>query len=157
MPRVIHFEIYTDDPEAVQPFYRDVFGWTFRKFDGPMEYWLVRTGDDRDPGIDGGLTRPRPGQSRGTLNTIAVESLDQSIRKVKQSGGKVCVRRWRFQRSDGWSTRRIRKVMFLGLSSLMRTRSRQDHLRSYRDESAANLGCAALRETVLFVRATSAQ
>ena len=34
MQRVIHFEIYTDDPEAVQPFYEDVFGWKFEKFEG---------------------------------------------------------------------------------------------------------------------------
>ena len=27
MNRVTHFEIYTDDPEAVQPFYQDLFGW----------------------------------------------------------------------------------------------------------------------------------
>jgi predicted enzyme related to lactoylglutathione lyase len=34
MPRVNYFEIYTDDPVAVQPCYRDVFGWTFQKFQG---------------------------------------------------------------------------------------------------------------------------
>ena len=28
MRRVVHFEIYTDDPEAVQPFYGQVFGFT---------------------------------------------------------------------------------------------------------------------------------
>src|SRR5207253_2810813 len=89
MNRVTHFEIYTDDPEAVQPFYRDVFGWKFQKFeDGPMEYWLVTTGDDKEPGINGGLTRPREGQSPGTLNTVAVASLDQTIRKIEQRGGK---------------------------------------------------------------------
>jgi predicted enzyme related to lactoylglutathione lyase len=33
MKRVVHFEIYTADPEAVQPFYREVFGWDFKKFD----------------------------------------------------------------------------------------------------------------------------
>ena len=39
MPRVVHFEIYTDDPEAVRPFYQDVFGWKFKKFEGsPIEY-----------------------------------------------------------------------------------------------------------------------
>ena len=38
MNRVTHFEIYTEDPEAVQPFYQEVFGWTFQKFDGgPIE------------------------------------------------------------------------------------------------------------------------
>jgi predicted enzyme related to lactoylglutathione lyase len=25
MNRITHFEIYTDDPQAVQPFYQDVF------------------------------------------------------------------------------------------------------------------------------------
>ncbi len=47
MNRITHFEIYTDDPEAVRPFYQDVFGWKFNKFDGPMEYWLVTTGSDK--------------------------------------------------------------------------------------------------------------
>jgi len=92
MNRVNHFEIYTDDPEAVQPFYREVFGWEFRKFEGgPMEYWLVTTGNDKDPGINGGITRPREGQSPGTINTIPVGSLVQTIEKVQKGGGKICV------------------------------------------------------------------
>ena len=79
MNRVTHFEIYTEDPETVLPFYQDVFGWKFQKFEGgPIEYWLVTTGDDKEPGINGGMTRPREGQSPGTLNTVAVKSLDQT-------------------------------------------------------------------------------
>jgi len=39
MPRVVHFEIYTDNPASVQPFYQKVFGWKFQKFEGgPLEY-----------------------------------------------------------------------------------------------------------------------
>jgi predicted enzyme related to lactoylglutathione lyase len=92
MNRVTHFEIYTEDPEAVQPFYQGVFGWKFQKFEGgPMEYWLVTTGDNKDPGINGGITRPRQGQSHGTLNTIGVASLDESVKKIEQLGGKICV------------------------------------------------------------------
>ncbi len=102
MNRVTHFEIYTDNPKAVEPFYAHVFGWKFQKFEGgPIEYWLVTTGNDKDwlvttgndkePGINGGITRPREGQNPGTLNTIAVESLDQTIKKIEQSGGKICV------------------------------------------------------------------
>ena len=92
MPRVVHFEIYTDDPEAVRPFYEKVFGWKVKKFEGsPIEYWLVTTGDDKEPGINGGLARPREGQSPGTLNTIAVASLEESIRKLEEHGGKICV------------------------------------------------------------------
>ena len=56
-----------------------------------MEYWLVMTGHDKEPGIDGGLSRPREGQAPGTLNTVAVKSLDQTIKKIEQRGGKTCV------------------------------------------------------------------
>ena len=91
MPRVVHFEIYTEDPEVVRPFYQDVFGWKFEKFGGPLDYWLVTTGDEKEPGINGGLARPRESQSPGTLNTIGVPSLDQSIKKIEQRGGKICV------------------------------------------------------------------
>jgi predicted enzyme related to lactoylglutathione lyase len=37
------------------------------------------------------MTRPRQGQSPGTINTIAVKSLDQTIKKIEQRGGKICV------------------------------------------------------------------
>jgi uncharacterized protein len=92
MNRVTHFEIYTTNPEAVQPFYQGVFGWQFKKFEGgPIEYWLVTTGEDKGPGINGGITRPREGQSPGTINTVAVKSLDQTMEKVEQAGGRICV------------------------------------------------------------------
>lgn len=91
MKRVIHFEIYTDDLKTVQPFYQDVFGWTFKQFDGPFEYWLVTTGDDKEAGINGGMMRPREGQSPGTINTIAVPSLDETIKKIQERGGSICV------------------------------------------------------------------
>jgi catechol 2,3-dioxygenase-like lactoylglutathione lyase family enzyme len=55
MPRVVHFEIYADDPEAVCPFYEDVFGWQIKKWNGPQEYWLVTTGGEGEPGINGGM------------------------------------------------------------------------------------------------------
>ena len=92
MSRVNHFEIYTDNPEAVQPFYREICGWKFQKFEGgPMEYWLITTGPDDQAGINGGMTRPREGQSPGTLNTIAVTSLDQTISRIEHRGGRICV------------------------------------------------------------------
>ena len=47
MPRISHFDIPADDPKRAQKFYQDVFGWKFDKWDGPMEYWMVKTGDDK--------------------------------------------------------------------------------------------------------------
>jgi len=91
MNRVVHFEIYTNDRETVQPFYEAVFGWKFNNIGGPLDYTLITTGDEKEPGINGGLARPREGQSPGTLNTIAVSSLEQTIKKIEERGGKVCV------------------------------------------------------------------
>jgi uncharacterized protein len=92
MNRVTHFEIYTNDPAAVQPFYRDVFGWKFQKFEGgPIEYWLVSTGDEGEPGINGGIAHPREGEGPGTINTVVVASLDQTLDKIEKRGGKICV------------------------------------------------------------------
>ena len=45
---------------AIQ-FYQTLFGWKFQKWDGPMPYWLISTGEG-EPGINGGLMpRHHPG------------------------------------------------------------------------------------------------
>ena len=41
MPRPIHFEIHSAEPERAIQFYRELFGWTFTKWDGPWPYWLI--------------------------------------------------------------------------------------------------------------------
>jgi len=88
MPRPIHFEIPADQPERAVTFYQKLFGWQFQKWEGPMPYWLVRTGDG--PGIDGGLMpRAQPGQ--GTVNTIDVPSCDEFVRKAETAGGTVAL------------------------------------------------------------------
>lgn len=87
MPRPVHFEIPADDPARAVSFYGDVFGWTFTKWEGPMEYWLVSTGEG-GPGIDGGLMkRPHPGYP--VVNTIDVPSVDDFLKKIESKGGKV--------------------------------------------------------------------
>lgn len=101
MPRVIHFEMYADDPEKVREFYEDVFEWKFKKWEGPQEYWNVVTGAAGEPGINGGLVRRREGLDARTVNTIAVSSLDQCIEKIQQRGGKITVPRMAIQ-GVGW-------------------------------------------------------
>ncbi len=88
MPRISHFDIPSDDPQRAQKFYQDVFGWEFGKWEGPMEYWIVKTGEDNEPGINGGLTRRMPGQI-GMTNTITVNSIDEYIKKIQTKGGKI--------------------------------------------------------------------
>ena len=85
MSRVIHFEIPAADPERAAAFYKKAFGWKIEKWPGPMEYWMVNTGENGAPGINGGLMRK--GDVTTTTNTIGVDSVDQAISVVTKAGG----------------------------------------------------------------------
>ena len=88
MARVVHFDISAENPEELRKFYETVFGWKFDKWDGPMEYWMISTGPQDEPGIDGGLSK-REGPDAQVTNTIEVESIDQTLEKIVKSGGKI--------------------------------------------------------------------
>lgn len=75
------------DPARAVKFFTNVFGWKFEKWDGPFEYWMVTTGADSEPGINGGLSK-REGNSQNA-NTIGVPSVDEYVKKVAAAGGKV--------------------------------------------------------------------
>lgn len=90
MPRICHFELPANDPERAVKFYSDVFGWKFQKWDGPMEYWMITTGDDKEPGINGGMMR-RENPQQPPTNVIAVTDIDASIAKVASAGGTITV------------------------------------------------------------------
>ena len=90
MPRPIHFEISADNPDRAIAFYEAVFGWKFTKWEGPMPYWLITTGAEGEPGINGGLLpRQHPGQP--CVNTIGVADVDASVAAVERSGGGIAV------------------------------------------------------------------
>ena len=90
MPRPVHFDITAEDPDRAVAFYEQVFGWKFTHWGGggPMDYWLIETGDTQ-PGIDGGLSRRPEGDAPATINTIDVASLDDAMAAVKQAGGEI--------------------------------------------------------------------
>jgi uncharacterized protein len=90
MSRVIHFEIPADDLERAAIFYRKAFGWKIEKWPGPMEYWMVTTGTDGTPGINGGLMR-KQAPTVATTNTIGVDSVDAAVTAVQNAGGKLVV------------------------------------------------------------------
>jgi uncharacterized protein len=87
--RVVHFEIPCDDPQKTMDFFKKVFGWSFEQF-GSENYWMVVTGPETTPGINGGLMkRQNPGQP--VANSIQVEDLDQCLVEITQAGGTVVV------------------------------------------------------------------
>ena len=87
MPRVVHFEIPSDDPQRAVKFYQEAFGWEIGTWGGPGEYFLATTGPDSEPGINGAIMR-REGQT-GVVNTIGVGSYEEAVEKVLKAGGKV--------------------------------------------------------------------
>ncbi len=97
MNRVVHFELPADNPERAVEFYKKSFGWQIQKWPGPQDYWLVTTGADGDPGINGGiLRRQHPGA--GTCNTVSVASVDDAVATITKNGGKVALAKM----ADSW-------------------------------------------------------
>lgn len=105
--RVVHFEIHAADPERAAAFYRQLFGWEITSWEGPVEYWMVRTGAPDQPGIDGGLMRrrgsgPVDGQAVNSyVCTVDVSDLDGTLRRVTDLGGTVAVAKMPIP-SVGW-------------------------------------------------------
>jgi predicted enzyme related to lactoylglutathione lyase len=97
VPRVIHFEIHAEDPRRAIKFYETVFGWTFHRWPGAAEYWLVTTGPKDQPGIDGGLIlrrgeAPAEGQPiNAFVCTLDVTGVDPIVESVVSAGGAVAV------------------------------------------------------------------
>ena len=97
MSRVVHFEIHAENPERAARFYAAVFGWTIRKWDGPVDYWLVTTGPPEQRGIDGGLLLRRgPAPAEGQpvnayVCTVGVASVDDAVAAVTANGGRVAL------------------------------------------------------------------
>lgn len=90
MPRPIHFEIPAENPQRAINFYSTVFGWKFEKWAGPMDYWLIKTGQPGEPGIDGGMM-PRRDPQQPCVNTIGIANLDDVLKTVDANGGQCVV------------------------------------------------------------------
>jgi uncharacterized protein len=95
---IVHFEIPADQPERATKFYRELFGWDIKKYEGSaaggMDYWMVQTvptdaeGRPTRPGVNGGLM-PRMFPGQAPVNYISVDDVDQFVRKAERLGAKV--------------------------------------------------------------------
>jgi predicted enzyme related to lactoylglutathione lyase len=90
MPRIVHFELAVDDFDRAIKFYKSVFEWKIEKWEGPMEYYLITTGKEKEPGIDGAL-QPRKEAPQRTINIVGVDDIDGYLGKIEKAGGKITV------------------------------------------------------------------
>ena len=93
MPTIVHFDFPADDIKRAQSFYGSLFGWTFEKYGGPMEYYQITTAAlDGSPGVGGGMgPRGEPGQQ--IMNYLGVPSVADYLERVTQLGGTVLMPR----------------------------------------------------------------
>lgn len=70
-------------------FYQKVFGWKIEKWSGPFNYWLVTTGEDKEPGINGAIVENTDDNFKNSINTVGVPSVDAFVKKIVDAGGRV--------------------------------------------------------------------
>jgi len=87
MAKIVHFEIPADDPQRAGAFYHDVLGWEISRFGGEP-YWLVRAGEDGEPGVNGAIVT-RDDLHRMPVLVAGVADIDTVLRRVDSSGGRV--------------------------------------------------------------------
>ena len=95
MNSVMWFEIPYDDPERVQKFYSETFGWKINKLPD-MDYYMALTTESdpqtmqpKNPGaINGGMLKKDPTGTAPIL-VLGVDSIDEYLKKVEGAGGKI--------------------------------------------------------------------
>ncbi|MGZ8283755.1 MAG: VOC family protein [Allosphingosinicella sp.] len=86
------FAIHVDDVDRARRFYENVFGWTFEPW-GPPGFYLIRTGDEQSPGVQGLMherQEPRTGTGlNGFEPTFSVDDVDAITAAVEANGGTI--------------------------------------------------------------------
>ena len=86
------FGITADDVSRARRFYEGVFQWHFEPW-GPPDFYLIRTGDEKNPGVQGLLhARREPVAGAGMTGfecTISVDDIDATIQAIEAHGGKI--------------------------------------------------------------------
>lgn len=80
MPRIIHFTIPAANPERAAKFYRKALNWKIEKCAGVFDYWLVTTGEDKEPGINGVILWNKTFKT--VVNSAGVPSIDEALKKI---------------------------------------------------------------------------
>jgi len=85
--KIVHFEIPVDDPDRAVAFYRDVLGWEVTRF-GDMPYWLVRSGEQDEPGANGAFVL-RNDLQRTPVVIAGVPDLESAVERARRGGAQV--------------------------------------------------------------------
>lgn len=93
---IVHFEIPADNLEKLRKFYGELFDWKIEKMPGPVEYYGIETvpvdekGVPERLGVNGGMIKKQNPEHK-PVNYIAVESVDEYVKKIEDLGGRIIV------------------------------------------------------------------
>jgi predicted enzyme related to lactoylglutathione lyase len=96
MDPVVHFEMPAEDTARMSEFYVNIFGWKTMQLGPDMgNYVLVQTDETDEKGmlketnrINGGFAR-KTDDNQHTVLVIAVDNIQESMKKVTDAGGKI--------------------------------------------------------------------
>ena len=86
---VVHFEIIGKDPERLQGYYSELFGWEIDS-SNPMNYGLVPRAGNTDPngvGIGGGVGAGPEGYEGHVTFYVGVPDVEAALAKAESLGG----------------------------------------------------------------------
>jgi predicted enzyme related to lactoylglutathione lyase len=98
MDKVVHFHMPVDDMERARRFYMNIFGWDFQGTGYP-EYQLATTVDTdendipKEPGAINGALYTRESPEEYPEITIEVSSIEDYLKKIEKSGGKIITKK----------------------------------------------------------------
>jgi predicted enzyme related to lactoylglutathione lyase len=79
--QLVHFELPAEDAGRAKEFWKSLFGWKFREWEGPVEYHML---DGNEPG---GAIYPSEEPNRGPVVYFGTGDIDKSIARVRELGG----------------------------------------------------------------------
>lgn len=92
MNKLTHFAIHIDDMERARRFYDNVFAWSFSSY-GQDDFLQIKSDKSENAELIGAMQArkysPVPEKIIGLECTIGVENIDDTIDKVKSSGGQI--------------------------------------------------------------------
>ncbi|MBI3594269.1 MAG: VOC family protein [Nitrospirae bacterium] len=80
----VHVELQTQDLAKAKTFYKKLFDWKLEEFPG-MDYTIIQVGE----GTGGGIMKS-PNDSSQWLAYVLVDDIQDSTKKAKLLGAKIC-------------------------------------------------------------------
>jgi len=105
MAGVVEFELKAIVPERAIAFHEKCFGWHFEAQEGSEDRWIITTGKDSSPGMNGRLIKFPPPNDYDVvivrMCTIEVASIGEAESAVIENGGTMIIPRTAIP-GEGW-------------------------------------------------------